>query len=123
MNKATLLSEIEDRIKKIKKALSKLGEMRPGSMSEQFNVCGSPGCRCKDAQNPKRHGPYYQVSYVHRGRSSSQFIRREFVAATRRQLANYKAFRELTEEWVGLALEHAKLKLELAKEQLLGTDR
>jgi hypothetical protein len=117
MDKAARLTQIETRIEKLKKALSKLGEMRPGSLSEQYNVCGSPGCRCKDPQEPKKHGPYWQLSYMHQGRSSSQFIRKEFLAATRRQLVNYKAFRELTDEWIRLALEHAKMKLEIGRER------
>jgi len=62
-------------------------------------------------------GPYYQLSYVHKGRSSSQFIGKEFVGETRQQLSNYKRFKKLTTEWVSLALEHAKLKLETGREQ------
>lgn len=109
------MNRIEARIERIKKALVELGEMRPGSLSQQYNVCGNPNCRCKDARNPKKHGPYYQLSYVHQGRSSSQFIRREFLADTRRQLVNYRRFKKLTDEWVSLALEYAKLKLEIGR--------
>lgn len=116
MNKEARLALIEAKIQRLKEGLVALGEMRPGSLSQQYNVCGNPNCRCKDARNPQKHGPYYQVSYVHQGRSSSQFIRREFVAETRRQLSNYRRFRKLTDEWVSLALEHAKLKLELGRE-------
>ena len=43
--------------------LAALGDLRPGSLSIQYNVCGSPGCRCK-ADPPVKHGPYYQVSYT-----------------------------------------------------------
>ena len=105
------LEQIEERIDKIQKALVELGEMRPGSISRQYNVCGNPKCRCKDVRNPRKHGPYYQLSYVHKGRSSSQFIRKEFLAETRQQISNYKKFKRLTEQWVSLALEHARLKL------------
>lgn len=111
------IGRIEGRIEKLKAALVGLGEMRPGSLREQFNVCGSPNCRCKDPRKPKKHGPYYQLSYVHKGRSTTQFIRREFVAETRRQLLNYKRFRKLTDAWVTLALEHARLKLEIERGQ------
>ncbi len=117
MRPETRIARIEARIHKLKEALSGVGEMRPGSISKQYNVCGNPTCQCKDTKNPKRHGPYYQLSYVHKGRSSSQFIRKEFVAETRRQLSNYKIFKKLTEEWVSLAQEHAKLKLEIGRGQ------
>jgi len=41
--------------------------MRPGSLSKQYSVCGKAGCRCVDREKPRKHGPYYQLSYVHRG--------------------------------------------------------
>ena len=81
-----------------------LGEMRPGSLSQQYNVCGKPGCRCKDPKNPQRHGPYYQLSYVHQGKSTTQFIRPELRATVRTQIATFKKFRKLTDRWVDLAL-------------------
>lgn len=113
MKKETRIKRIKAKIEKIKE---ELGEMRPGSLSEQYNVCGNPTCRCKDKKNPRKHGPYYQLSYVHQGRNSSQFIRKEFLVRTRSQVRNYKKFRKLTDGWVSLALEHAKLSLELERE-------
>jgi hypothetical protein len=110
------IQQIEQRIQQIKNQLVALGDMRPGSLSKQFNVCGKPGCRCKDPENPRRHGPYYQLSWVHRGKSTTQFVRRPFVAQVKAELITYKAFRRLTEEWVDLALQAAKLKLQAAKE-------
>jgi hypothetical protein len=115
--KATLtLPQIEQRIQTIKSQLAALGEMRPGSLSRQYNVCGKPGCRCKDPQHPQRHGPYYQLSWVHRGKSTSQFIRRPWVPQVKAQLATYKTFRRLTEQWVALALQAAQRRLQAAKD-------
>jgi hypothetical protein len=115
--KTTLsIQKIERRIQRIKTQLAALGEMRPGSLSKQYNVCGKPGCRCKDPEHPQRHGPYYQLSWVHQGKSTTQFIRRPFVAQVKAQLATFKTFRQLTEQWVALALQAAKLRLEAAKE-------
>ena len=45
---------LEKRIETIKRNLSALGDMRPGSLSTQFNVCGNPTCRCKDPENPEK---------------------------------------------------------------------
>ena len=67
---------LEKQIEKTKKALVALGDMRPGSLSKQYNVCGKPGCSCK-ADPPKKHGPYYQVSYTRKGKSSSKFVKKE----------------------------------------------
>lgn len=106
---------IETRIIKLKMELSKIGEMRPGSLSQQYSACQKPGCKCVDPVEPKKHGPFYQLSYSHRGKSTTQFIRPQFVAQVRRQLAAYKRFKALNEEWVGLALELSKAKMEEAR--------
>lgn len=102
---------IEKRIQGIKQKLLQTGDMRPGSLSMQFNVCGVAGCHCKNPKSPKRHGPYYQLSYVHRGKSTTRFIRAKELAEVRGQVANYKRFRKLIDDWVRLALEYAEIKL------------
>lgn len=84
--------------------------MRPGSLSEQYNVCGNPTCRCKDPKNPQRHGPYYQISYSHEGRSTTEFVKPAMVTATRRQLRSYRRFKKLTQEWIDLSVKIAKLR-------------
>jgi hypothetical protein len=106
------IKELQGRITRIKKGLSQLGDLRPGSLSRQYNVCGNPTCRCKDPTNPKKHGPYYQLSYTHRGRSRTEFVRKEFVAQVQREIKNYAIFRELTKKWVDLSLEMARLRRE-----------
>ena len=107
----TTSTQLEKQIPTVKAALATLGPMRPGSLSKQYNVCGNPTCRCKAKARPRKHGPYYQLSYVHQGKHTTQFIRREFVAEVRHQLANYKQFRKLTDRWVTLALQQARLVL------------
>ena len=49
----------EQTLQRIQRQLAALGPVLPGSLSEQWNVCGTPGCRCKAPSNPKKHGPYY----------------------------------------------------------------
>ena len=97
------------RIAQIKTELAQLGPLRPGHLSQQYNVCGTPGCRCK-AEPPEKHGPYYQISYTWQGKSSSQFVRRENLTAVQQQLRNYGRLRALVEEWIGLGLAAAKLE-------------
>lgn len=104
--------EIEKRIIRIKKELQTIGEMRPGSLSKQYSACEKEGCKCVDPVNPQKHGPYYQLSYVRKGKSTTRFIRPQFVKDIQRQLVNYKKFKSLTNEWLQLAIEHSTLKLE-----------
>ena len=103
-------AEIERQIKKVKREISALGELRPGSLSTQYNVCGSPGCRCK-ATPPKKHGPYYQVSFSRKGKSSTKFVRKEDLPAIRKQLKNYEKLKTLIDRWIDLATELSNLRL------------
>ncbi len=113
MKPTQTIQKLEAQIAQIKAQLQQQGAMRPGSLSRQYNVCGKAGCRCKDPERPRPHGPYYQLNYVYRGKKTSQFIRREILSQVRTELANYKQFRRLTERWIGLALQvaHAKDRL------------
>jgi Family of unknown function (DUF6788) len=99
---------IQDRIARVQRALAALGPIHPGSLSRQYNVCGKAGCRCKDPANPRRHGPYYKISYVYHGHFTSRFVPRDAVSAVRSELANYKRLRRLVDVWVGLAVRLAK---------------
>ena len=108
------VQQIEQQIAQIKRKLVALGPLHPGSLSRQYNVCGKPGCRCKHPHSPRRHGPYYKVSYVFRGRFSSRFVPRQEVKVVRAELANYKRLRKLTEAWVELSLRLTKEKRGLA---------
>src|ERR1035441_8090294 len=75
-----------------------------------FNVCGSPGCRCK-ATPPEKHGPYYQVSFTRKGKSSSKFVRKEDLPAIRKELKNYENMKMLVDRWIDLATELSNLRL------------
>src|SRR5947199_3755584 len=104
MNTTKTIQNLETQIAQIKTQLQRQGPMRPGSLSRQYNVCGKPGCRCKDRAHPRRHGPYYQLNYVYRGKKTSKFTRRAILGQVRAELATYKKFTRLTDHWTGLPL-------------------
>jgi hypothetical protein len=109
--------QIQNQIEAVRKQLADLGPIHPGSLSEQYNVCGNPSCRCKNPKDPQRHGPYYQLSYTWRGKSSTRFVRQELVAEMREKVSNYKRFRELVNAWVDLAVELEKVERAQAKKK------
>lgn len=102
---------LETQIEKIKQELSSLGDLRPGSLSTQYNVCGNPKCRCKE-DPPRKHGPYYQLSFTRKGRSKTKFVKKPQVAMTRKQLKNYTRLRALVDRWIELSTELCQLKIE-----------
>jgi hypothetical protein len=99
------------RIDKIKQRIAALGDLRPGALSQQYNVCGSPGCRCK-ATPPVKHGPYYQISVKRHGKSTTQFVREQDLAEVQTQLDNYRQLRELVDEWITVSSELSSLRIQ-----------
>ena len=97
-------------IERVKGQLAALGDLRPGSLSTQYNVCGTPGCRCK-ATPPDKHGPYYQVSFTRKGKSSSKFVRKEDLNTVRRELKNYEVMKTLVDRWIEMATELSNLRM------------
>jgi hypothetical protein len=104
MTKRRLL-QIENRIKKIKTELVEIGEMRPGSLTEQYKG------------GNQTSGPYFQLSYTHEMKNRTNYIRKDCVDDIRQQVKNYKRFKDLTSEWVSLGIEHSQLSMKLKKEK------
>lgn len=97
--------QIEKQIRTIKEQLQEIGAMRPGSLTKQY-------------RNPKEKlGPYYQLSYMHKMKSHTDYVRPQFVDQIKQQVANYKRFKKLTERWIDLAIQHSKLTIEIAKKK------
>jgi hypothetical protein len=98
-------------IREVKHALAQLEVLRPGSLSRQFTVCGSAGCRCK-ASPPHKHGPYYHLSYTRNGKGGTRSIPKAHLPAVRTALANYARLRRLVDRWIDLATELSDLEIE-----------
>ena len=99
------LKEIEAQIEEIKRELLTIGEMRPGSLTRQRRK----GCAT---------GEYYQLSYTHRMKSKTEYVRKEFAPVVREQVVSFRRFRKLTQLWVKLAILHAQLKMQHDKSAL-----
>jgi hypothetical protein len=102
-------TELRRRIRAIKTELARLGDLRPGALSDQYTVCRTPGCRCK-ADPPRKHGPYHQLSYSRRGRSTTENVHSQDVPAVQAQIANYHRLRDLIDEWIDAAIELDRLR-------------
>jgi len=101
------LEDIGKKITDIKRKLQEIGEMRPGSLTTQY-------------KNPKdKTVPFYQLSYTHKMKSKSEYVRPQFVDDIKQQIKTYKLFRNLVEQWIDLALEYSKAKMDIAKRSML----
>lgn len=120
MTQAEELKKIDNQIKQTKKRLIALGHLRPGSLNEQYTFCGKGGCACQRLINPKKHGPYYQLSYFHKGKSRTEFLRSDMLFEAMRQVATYKMMKKLVDKWVELGLRRYRLIYKTSNKKLRG---
>ena len=97
--------ELEKRIEQIKQELQTIQQMRPGSLTRQYH-------------NPQdKTGAYYQLSYTHKMKSRTEYVRSEFVPKIREEISEYKRFKKLVQQWVALAIEHSKVQMGKGKKR------
>ena len=76
------LESIEKKIGGVKEELMAIGEMRPGSLTYQY-------------QRPKeKKGGFYQISYTYRMKSKTEYVKAEFVQDLKGQIATFKRFKK-----------------------------
>ena len=110
MNVNKTKKQLEKEIERVKHQISEVGPMHPGSVSQQYQVCGNPNCKCMNKENPQRHGPYYKLAYVYHGKPVCRFVRAACVTEMKEQLANYKVFRTLMDKWIELSIEQGMIE-------------
>jgi hypothetical protein len=98
----TRIQQIERRIDRIKEELNKIGSMRPGSLTRQY----------RDPENGT--GAFWQISYTRQMKSRTEYVRKEWVADIRKQIATHKRFKRLIDQWIDLGIEHSQLTMRIA---------
>lgn len=96
----TRINQIEKRIHKIHEEIANVGDIRPGSMTQQSR--GSKG---------ETYGQYWSVSYTFKKRGHTDYVPSRAAEQVRAETENYKRLRELIEEWTELGIELSKLRI------------
>ncbi len=96
------------RIVEIKKEMQSIGPMRPGKLSQQMR---------KNTKG-EEYGSYWQLSYTYKMKSKTLYIPEELVPRVAAQNKELRRFKDLTEEWIDLALFLAQTELEEEKKKL-----
>ena len=113
---------MSEKLKMLYRELLELKPMLPGSISEQYNVCGKANCRCKDEVAPKRHGPQLKLGFTLDGKSSTLVIRKADRDAALRMNDNFQKLRkaqaamndEILRLYKELGAEEAYARIELS---------
>lgn len=98
----------QKRIKKIQMELQKIGPMRPGKVSKQ---------KRKD-KNGNFYGEYWQLGYTFKMKQRNHYVPSDLVEMVTQQNEEYRRFKKLTEEWIGLALFCAHQQFEEMKTKI-----
>jgi hypothetical protein len=65
-------------------------------------------------RNPQeRKTPFYQISYTHQMKSRTEYLRKENLTAVRAEVANFKRFRKLVDQWADATLKLSQIKTRL----------
>lgn len=102
--------KLEENIKTLKHEILKLGPLRPGTLYQQYSVCGKPGCRCTREKDPQRHGPYHYLSYTFEGKSYTEFVRAKNLSGVKKQIRNYNRLMKLINMLVSYSIRLARLQ-------------
>jgi len=95
---STELERKEKKVRDLLAGMAKLGAMRPGTLTVQY-------------RNPaEKKTPFHQLSYTHKGRSRSEYVRPENLAAVTGEVEAYKKFKLLVEEVTEQSLEASRLR-------------
>jgi hypothetical protein len=82
----------QNKIEAIKNELQTIGKMRPGSLTKQFHKRGD------------KKWPYWQLSYMHKGKSKTNYVQAKLVPIIKEEVKEYKRFKKLMEKWIELSI-------------------
>ena len=104
-------AELSARRQELRRQLAAVGDLRPGSLVQNFRRCGRPDCFCADKQQPG-HGPYWLLTWSVDGKTRSRSIPAAQVAATKAQIAECQRLRRLVADLIAVSddLCQARLK-------------
>jgi len=100
---AKSLKSFDRRIQSIQAQLAQLGPMRPGTLSRQFR------------RPEQQQGAYYQLSYTYQMKSHTEYVPKPQVGIVRKEIAVYQRYKKLTAQWIDLALQRSRLRMQLAR--------
>ena len=92
------LRKLEKQIRGLRSRLVELGDIRPGTLSVQY----------RDPTERKK--PFHQISYTHKGKSRSEYVRAQNLQTVRRELTAYKKFRSIVEEIIDLSIKASRIR-------------
>jgi hypothetical protein len=94
------LSALEQQRSLLAAELSRLGDLRPGSVTGIVRRCGKPTCHCAQPDDPG-HGPTLRLTYKVQGKTISEALPTPAsVRKAEREIAEFRRFQELSRSFL-----------------------
>jgi len=94
------VSELELQRSQLAAQLSRLGDLRPGSVTGIVRRCGKPTCHCAQPDDPG-HGPTLRLTYKVQGKTISEALPTPAsVRKAEREIAEFRKFQELSRSFL-----------------------
>ena len=107
-SKQRRLSQYQEEYRELKKELQQVGHILHGSITKRWIECGKEPCRCHDDPQ-SRHGPYYQWSWKHQGKTSSLHLNEEQADLCKEWIGNHRELEKIVKRMRDLSLRVARL--------------
>lgn len=94
------VSELERLRSQLAAQLSRLGDLRPGSVTGIVRRCGKPTCHCAQSDDPG-HGPTLRLTYKVQGKTISEALPTSAsVRKAEREIAEFRKFQALSRSFL-----------------------
>jgi hypothetical protein len=107
---ADSLSLLEAQRAQTQLQISRLGDMRSGSITSTGGRCGNPGCRCHHPDDPG-HGPFYRLTRKVNGKSVTEtFSTATALRKAQQEVEEFHRFRQLSHDLLEVNEKICKLR-------------
>ncbi len=104
------LTGLESRRFAIAQQITRLGDLRPGSITSTSGRCGKPNCRCHQSGQAV-HGPHERLTYKVNGKTVSESLPSPAaVHKAEREVAEFRTFQQLSHEFVEINARICRLR-------------
>lgn len=104
------VSELEQQRSQLAAHLSRLGDLRPGSVTGIVRRCGKPTCHCAQPDDPG-HGPTLRLTYKAQGKTISESLPTPAsVRKAEREIAEFRKFQELSRSFLDVNEQICRLR-------------
>ena len=104
------LAALQAELDRLKRKITQVGFVCPGSVVRRYMPCGKPGCRCQ-ADPPKLHGPYWQYTHKAAGKTITRRLTPDQARHYQQWIANRRRVDQLLTRMEQVSAQAAEILL------------